>query len=149
VQSLGDPPFSLPQNWQVVLKFNSNINRRWWIDLHYVGAFLNSIIHRIHSIHNLVKVFLRVITKDIFSCLISKNNIHEPYVYECQIWGFLSKFLESLQRFLHQYATWNLFGNEKQTQLNFNNILELHPYLNPKYNQPPNPSRSIILNFEN
>ncbi len=28
VQSLGDPPFSLPQNWQVVLKFNSNINRR-------------------------------------------------------------------------------------------------------------------------
>jgi hypothetical protein len=28
-------------------------------------------------------------------------------------------------------------------------MLELHPYLNPKYNQPPNPSRSIILNFEN
>jgi hypothetical protein len=25
----------------------------------------------------------------------------------------------------------------------------LQPYLNPKYNQPPNPSRSIILNFEN
>jgi hypothetical protein len=28
-------------------------------------------------------------------------------------------------------------------------MLELHPYLNPKYNQPPNPSRFIILNFEN
>jgi hypothetical protein len=28
-------------------------------------------------------------------------------------------------------------------------MLQLHSYLNPKYNQPPNPSRSIILNFEN
>jgi hypothetical protein len=28
-------------------------------------------------------------------------------------------------------------------------MLELHPYLNPKYNQPLNPSRSIIFNFEN
>jgi hypothetical protein len=28
-------------------------------------------------------------------------------------------------------------------------MLELQPYLNPKYKQPPNPSRSIILNVEN
>jgi hypothetical protein len=28
-------------------------------------------------------------------------------------------------------------------------MLELHPYLNLKCNQPPNPSRFIILNFEN
>jgi hypothetical protein len=28
-------------------------------------------------------------------------------------------------------------------------MLELQPYLNPKYKQPPNPSRSIVLNVEN
>ncbi len=30
----------------IVLKVNSNINGRWWIDLYYAWAFLNSIIHR-------------------------------------------------------------------------------------------------------
>ncbi len=145
VQSLGDPPFALPNNWQVVLKINSNINGRWWIDLHYAKAFLNSII-RFSLFSQFSESFF---TTCYYKSLISKKNILQSYVYECQIWGFLPKFLESLQRFLHQYARCNLFGNEKQTQLNFNKMLELHPYLNPKYNQPLNPSRSIIFNFEN
>jgi hypothetical protein len=36
----------------------------------------------------------------------------------------------------------------KQTQL-FNKMLELHPYLDLKHNQLPNPSRSSILNLKN
>ncbi len=60
-------------------------------------------------------------------------------MHECQIQGLLPN-LESLERFLHQYVTQNLFDNEKQTQL-YKKTLKLHPYLNPKYNQISNPSR--------
>jgi hypothetical protein len=79
--------------------------------------------------------------------LLSNRNIHQSYVYERQIQNLLPN-LESLHNFLHHYATRNLFENEKQTQL-FNKMLELHPYLDPKYNQLPNSSRFYILNLEN
>jgi hypothetical protein len=79
--------------------------------------------------------------------LLSNCNIHQSYVYECQIWNWLPN-LESLHNFFNQYATLSLFENEKQTQL-FNKILELHPYLDLEHNQLPNPSRSSMLNLEN
>jgi primosomal protein N' len=58
------------------------------------------------------------------------------------------QILKSLQNFLHQYATQNIFEDEKQTQL-FNKVLELHPYLNSQYNQASNLSSTISLNFKN
>jgi hypothetical protein len=79
--------------------------------------------------------------------LLSNCNIHQSYVYECQIQNLLPN-LESLHNFLHHYTTQNLFKNEKQTQL-FNKMLELHPYLDPKHNQLPNPSRFSKLDLEN
>jgi hypothetical protein len=44
--------------------------------------------------------------------LLSKHDIHQSYVHECQIQGLLPN-LESLQNFLHQYATQNIFIDEK------------------------------------
>jgi hypothetical protein len=50
------------------------------------------------------------------SNLLSKHNIHPSYVHECQIQGSLPN-LESLQNFLHQYATRNLFKDEKKNTI--------------------------------
>jgi hypothetical protein len=39
--------------------------------------------------------------------------------------------------------------NLKMKKKLYNKIFKLHPYLDPKYIQDSNPSRSFILNFEN
>jgi hypothetical protein len=104
-----------------------------------------------HPTHNSEGFFYNVLLQKIpfhyEKNLNSNSNIHQSYVYECQIQNRLPN-LESLHNFLHQYVTQNLFENEKQTQL-FNKMLELHPYLDLEHNQLQNPSRSAILNLEN
>ncbi len=103
-----------------------------------------------HPIHNSEGFFYNVLLQKIpfhdEKNLLSNCNIHQSYVYECQIQNWLPN-LESLHKFLQQYVTLNIFEDEKQTQL-FNKMLELHPYLDLEHHQLPNPSRSSILNLE-
>lgn len=90
-----------------------------------MGKMLSFIIYKneklvrfteFHLIHNSEGFFYNVLLQKIPFCdekkLLSNCNIHQSYVYECQVQSLLPN-LESLHNFLHQYATLNLFENEK------------------------------------
>jgi len=83
-----------------------------------------------------VKHFYNILLQKITFCnekkLFFENNTKKSYVCECQIRGFLHN-VELLQTYLIQYASLNLFENEKQTQF-FQMFLEKYPYLDSNMN---------------
>ncbi len=88
-----------------------------------------------HLVYNSEGFFFNISLQKILfhieNYLFSKSNAQFSYGGECQIRGLFYN-IHSLHVYLTEYVNWNLFENEKQTQL-FQNILEKYPYLNPNW----------------